>query len=419
MSDFVHLRFHSEYSLMDSCCSIKSVKKECLKRNFSALAITDTNSIAGLIKFYKECNSKDESSDKEQKTVKPILGSLLHLCPNISDKEDNSYYPIILLSKDLTGLGNLKIISHISQTDGYNEKFNYPRVDYDVLSKYNEGLILISTDLNGSVQSLLRRRKDEQAYKEAIKFKDIFGENYYFEIQNNGRSDQEIVNKGILDLSKKINTKVVATNDVRYYSKDHYKAHLVLQALDERKTINSKKFTAFRTQERYFKTAEEMKLAFVDYPAEVLSNTLEVADKCNIALKFGGMRLPEYELPEGFESDWDYLKHLAYKGLKDRGLDDRKEYLERMEEELFDIKMIYQTCGYNFSRYFLIVWNYTNQAHDNGSRTGAGRGSACGSLLLYALKVTNVDPIKYGLYWWRFLTVDKKFYIDDKCFFGD
>lgn len=416
-SDFVHLRFHSEYSLMDSCCLIKSVKKESLKRGFNSLAITDTTSIAGIIRFYKECIKTEDADGNKLEIVKPILGSLFYLSDNsISDKENTNYDPIILLSKDNVGFENLKKLSHISQTDGFNETDNKPRIDMELLGKYHEGLILIATDLNGPIQKYLRRKKIEDAKKIAFKFKDIFSEDMYLEVQKNGQTDQDFVNAGIVSLGDSMGTKIVATNDVRYYDRKHHLAHLVLQALDERKTVKSKKFSALRTDERYYKTFDEMKEAFKDYPIEVLTNTMEVAEKCNVVLKFGGMRLPEIQLPEGFKTDWEYLRYLAFDGLKRRGLEDKKEYVDRLEEELFDVYMVNETKGYNFARYFLMVWDYANHAQDHGCRIGSGRGSACGSLLLYVLRVTGVDPIKYDLYWWRFLTVDKRDYIDENCF---
>jgi len=419
MNDFVHLRFHSEYSLMDSCCSIKSVKKESLKRGFSALAITDTSNIAGTIRFYKECKKTEDKDGNKLEVIKPILGSLIYLSEGpMNDCDENDHAPIILLAKDNNGFDNLKKLSHISHTDGFNEVSTKSRIDIETLSNYKNGLIMIATDLNGPIQRLLRRKKVDEATKQTVEFKDIFGEDLYLEVQNNDQADQDLVNAGIMSLSSNYDIKVVATNDVRYYEKKHHNAHLVLRALDSHKTVNSRKFTAVRTNQRYFRTYDEMQEAFKDYPKEacVLSNTVEVADKCNVSFEFGGMRLPEYKLPDGFNTDWDYLKYLSFDGLKKRGLADNQKYIDRLEEELFDVRMVNETKGYNFARYFLIVWDYANHAQDNNCRIGIGRGSACGSLLLYSLRVTNIDPIKYGLYWWRFLTVDKSRYINENCF---
>lgn len=419
-NDFVHLRFHSEYSLMDSCCLIKSVKKETLKRGFSSLAITDTASLSGAIRFYKECVKTEDKDGKPLEPIKPIIGSVVYIKEgDMGEHEENDHMPIILLAKDNKGFDNLREISHISHTQGYNEISHKPRIDHWILDQHKEGLILIATDLNGPVQRQLRRKKFEDASARAFMYKDMFGDDFYLEIQDNSQADQEMVNNGIIDIGKHANIKIVATNDVRYYRKEHHKAHLVLQASDARKTIKSKKFSAIRTDQRYFKTAQEMAEALKNYSVASASmkNTVEVAEKCNVSLKFGGMRLPEFKLPEGFNSDWEYLKHLAFEGLKQRGLADKPEYVARLEEELFDVYMVNETKGYNFARYFLIVWDYANHAQTHGGRIGIGRGSACGSLLLYALKVTNIDPIRFGLYWWRFLTVDKARYIDEDCFF--
>jgi len=376
-NEFVHLRFHSEYSLMDSCCSLSVVKPEALSRGFSALALTDTSNLSGSIKFYKECIKKEDKDGNKLGFVKPILGSLIYVTEGDLGKHDeNDHFPIILMAKTNKGFDNLKRISHISNTTGFNEVSKKSRIDYGILDKYKEDLIMIATDLNGPVHRRLRRRNEEEASKMALMFKDMFADDFYLEVQENNQADQDLVNSGIVEISKNHGIKIVATNDVRYYEKKHYKSHLVLRALDKRKTINSRKFSAIRTDQRYFKTFDEMKIAFKDYPDNlcVLKNTVEVADKCNISFKFGGMRLPDFELPKGFDSDWEYLKHLAVEGLKQKGLYDNKEYAERLEEELFDVFMVNETKGYNFSRYFLIVWDYANHAQEIGGRIGIGRG---------------------------------------------
>ena len=370
-NDFVHLNFHSEYSLLESCCSLDKIKSECVARDYEALALTDTGNISGAIKFYKECTKIEDKEGKPLKPIKPILGTQMFLCEDIAIKEERDYSPIILLAKNNDGFKNIEILSHISHVDGFYYK---PRIDYQLLEKHAKDVICISTDLNGSVQKLLRRNKIEEATVEAKKFKEMFGSDYYIEIQNNAQTDQELVNKNVLDISKKLGIDIVATNDVRYYKKDHYLAHLVLQASKDRKTVRSDKFTAIKTKERYFKSIDEMKLAFKDYPNDVLHNTVKIAEQCNVVFKFGGMRLPEINIPKDFNNEWEYLKFLSFNGLKERGLAGRQEYVDRLEDELFDVKMVNETKGYNFSRYFLIVWDYVNQARQNNVRLGVGRG---------------------------------------------
>jgi DNA polymerase-3 subunit alpha len=410
-TDFVHLNFHSEYSLLESCCHIDRIQSECNRTNNRALALTDSGNISGAVKFFKDCG-KDPAEGNSK--VKPILGSKFSLCPNIDIQKERDFSPLILLAKDDTGFGNIKNLSHISHVDGFYYK---PRIDYNLLENHSDGLICISTGMNGSVQRLARRGKMKEAKAEAEKFKNLFGDDYYLEIQMNNQVDQDIVAKNILQLGKEMDIDVIATNDVRYFKQSDHKAHMVLKAIRDKKTIDSDKFTAIRTDQRYLKSPEEMKEAFKDYPVSVLHKTVEIAEKCNLEIKFGGMRLPEYDLPEGFETDSEYLRHLAFEGLKKRGLHDRPEYVERLEEELFDVYMVNEVRQYNFARYFLLVWDYVNHAQSNGCRIGIGRGSACGSLLLYTLYITNMDPIKYGLHWWRFLTVDKGHYIEEGDFF--
>lgn len=412
--DFVHLNFHSEYSMLESCCQIEKLKAECIRTKNMCLAITDTGVLSGVIKFYKECVKEEDSKGRKLERIKPIIGSKMYMCEDISINEGRDYFQIILLAKNNEGYGNLKKLSNSSHVDGFYYK---PRIDYSLLNKNHNGLICISTGINSSVQKLARRNLVDDAVKEASRFYDIFGEDYYIDVQNNGQSDQDVTNKNVVEVGKKLGCGVVATNDVRYYRQKHHLAHLALLASRDKKSIKSEKFSAIRTKERYLKTPDQMYAAFKDYPESVLTNTLDIADRCNVKFKFGGMRLPNFELPKNFNDDWDYLKYLGYKGLEERGCSDRKEYIDRLEEELFDIRMINETKGYNFARYFLIVWDYVNAAQNNGCRVGIGRGSACGSLLLYSLKVVNIDPVKYGLHWWRFLTVDKEEYIDDSCFF--
>jgi len=412
--EFVHLNFHSEYSMLESCCSVKNVKDECIRTGHSCLAITDSGVMAGIVKFYKECVKAEDKKGNPLKKIKPIIGSKIYVCPKIEINEGRDYFQVILLAKGEEGYNNLKKLSNISHTEGYYYK---PRVDYDLLSKNCGDLICISTGINSSVQKYARRGQVTEAKIEAEKLYSIFGDEYYIDVQNNGQSDQDVTNKNVIEVATLLGCGVVATNDVRYYQKEHHLAHLVLLATRDKKSIKSDKFSAIRTKERYLKTAEEMYEAFKGYPEYVLTNTLDIASKCNLSFNFGGMRLPEFEIPKEFSDDWEYLKHLSYCGLRERGLAEIPEYVERLEEELFDVRMINETKGYNFARYFLMVWDYVNHAQKNKCRTGIGRGSACGSVLLYSLKVTNIDPIKYNLYWWRFLTVDKEHYIDESCFF--
>jgi DNA polymerase-3 subunit alpha len=357
--DFVHLNFQSEYSTLDSTCSLKKLINQCETKNLNSIALTDVCNVRGAIKFYKTCTQSDFP-------VKPLLGSKILM------SEGESKYPLILLSKDNDGFQNLRKLSHDSQTEGFVG--GKATTSLDTLKKYSKGLLCISNDLNGSVNKLLRRDKIQEGYQEAQKFKEIFGDDYYLEVQKNDQLDQDNVNRNVFKIAKKLGTEIVATNDVRYYEKDHYMSYLVLRANKKHVTINGKRFSELRTKERYLKTYDEMKLAFKDYPETIFSNTVKVAEKCNVSFEFGGMVLPHFELGEGYTDDWEYLKHLAFEGLKERGHYGKEDYMERLEEELFDVKMVFEVKQYNFARYFLMVWDYVNAAIDRGCRVGVGRG---------------------------------------------
>ena len=357
--DFVHLNFQSEYSTLDSTCSLKKLNDQCAEKGFKSVALTDVCNVRGTIKFYKNCT---QASDP----IKPILGSKILMV------DGDHKYPLILLSKTNDGFENLRKLSHDSQTEGFSD--NKATTDMDTLRKYSKDLICISTDLNGSVNKLLRRDKLQEGYAEASRFKDIFGEDYYLEVQKNEQLDQDKVNRNVFKIAKKLGTEIVATNDVRYYEEAHYHAYLVLRANKKHTTINSKRFSELRTNQRYFKSYAEMKDAFKDYPETIFRNTVSIAEKCNVHFEFGGMLLPKFELGEGYTDDWEYLRYLAFEGLKERGHFGKKEYMDRLEDELFDVKMVFEVKQYNFARYFLMVWDYVNAAIDRGCRVGVGRG---------------------------------------------
>lgn len=396
MSDkkFVHLNFHSEYSMLESCCSISEIKAECVRTGNMCIAITDTGVMSGIVKFYKECISREDKKGNPLEYVKPIIGSKMYVCDDIAVQEGRDYFQAIFLAQNEEGYNNLKRLSNTSHVEGYYYK---PRIDFNLMSQNHKGLICISTGINSSVQKHARRGNMEEAMEEAAKFHDIFGDRYYIDVQNNGQSDQEVTNRNVIKIGEKMGCGVVATNDVRYFRKNHHLAHLALLATRDKKSIKSEKFSAIRTKERYLKTADEMYAAFEGYPEYVLTNTLDIADSCDFKFEFGGMRLPEFDLPDGFSDDWEYLKHLSYKGLEERGFSNNPEYFARLEEELFDIKMINDTKGYNFARYFLIVWDYVNHAQNNGCRVGIGRGCfSPESLVKCSDCIKEISKVKKG-----------------------
>jgi len=407
-ADFIHLHNHSEYSPIDSCCAISKFADYCRKMDMPAVALTDHGNMQGAILFYKACTADSDKDGNPIKPIKPIIGSEFYICPDRFDKEHGrkASRHLILMAENNKGYLNLMRLSELSYTEGF---YYTPRIDFELLKEYHEGLICSSACIIGGIPRAIIDGDHKRAKEETAQYKDLFGDRFYLEVQNHGIEEQQVANKGIKKLSDEMGIPIIATNDVHYFEKKHSFSQEVLMAVNRKITISNPKHLSFGdTAEFYFKTLDEMKEKFDGWDDSIFHNTVEIAERCNVEIELGGMLLPEYDLPDGFNNDWDYLKHLAYEGMKRLGFDKDKEYIERLEEELYDVRMVNEVKGYNFARYFLMVWDYVNYAHEQGIITGCGRGSACGSLLLYCLDVTKIDPIKYDLVWWRFLTVDKR-----------
>ena len=359
---------------------------------FHACAITDHGVLYGVVDFYKTA---------KRYGIKPIIGCEVYISPRGRHEKvphiDDDQYHLVLLAKNETGYKNLVKLSSIGFTEGHYYK---PRVDTEALKMWNEGLIALSGCLAGEIPSLLLKGDYMGAKAKATELSNIFGpDNFYLEIQSNGIPEQHQVNKGLVQLSRESGIPLVATNDVHYIYKEDARIHDVLLCIQTGKTVEDPDRLRFPTDEFYLKSSEEMKAAFRDTP-EAVTNTLSIAERCNFDFEFGKLGMPRFEVPQGFTEEM-YLKHLANEGLKERYGVITEELKNRLNYELgIIVKM-------GYAGYFLIVWDFIRFALEHGIYVGPGRGSAPGSLLSYALGITNIDPMKYGLIFERFLNPER------------
>jgi len=391
-TNFVHLHCHSEYSLLDGAARINDMIKQAASLGMPALALTDHGTMFGVIDFYRAAREAG---------VKPILGCEVYVSPRSrfqkEAKRDDSQFHLVLLAENNTGYRNLmRLVS-----SGYLEGFYYkPRVDRALLKDCSEGLIALSACLAGEVPSLILQGQVEKARQVAREYREIFGpDNFFLELHDHGLPEQKIVNEKLLEISKAEGIPLVAANDVHYLSRQDAGVHDVLLCIQTGKTVEETERMKFETEEFYFKTAEEMEDLFTEYEG-ALSNSLKIAERCNVEKDFSKRYLPEYHLPEGKNPD-DYLKELCYKGLETRYSEITPEIKERLEYELQVISKM------DYSHYFLIVWDLIEYAKREKVIVGPGRGSAAGSLVAYSLGITNIDPLRYSLLFERFLNPER------------
>ena len=389
---FVHLHVHSEYSLLDGANRIKDLPVRAKELGMDAMAITDHGVMFGAIDFYKEC--KDNG-------IKPIIGCEVYVAPRkMSDKESgiDTKYNHLILCKNMQGYHNLCKLVSLGFTDGYYYK---PRIDKEVLEKYHEGLICSSACLAGEVASNILLGDYEKAKESALWFKSIFGDDYYLEIQNNGIKEQVLVNQKLIQMSRETGIPLVATNDSHYLRKEDAYNHEVLLCIQTGKKMSDEDRMKFGSDELYIKSPEEMIEYFKAVP-EAIENTVKIAEQCNVEFEFGKTILPNYDVPEEFATHYDYFKKLSYDGIKERyGENPSQEIIDRVEYEL----SVIQKMGY--VDYYLIVWDYIHWAKTHGVPVGPGRGSGAGSIIAYAIGITDIDPIKYGLIFERFLNPER------------
>ena len=392
MSDFVHLHIHSEFSLLDGANRIKDLPVRAKELGMKAMAITDHGVMYGAIDFYKACKKEG---------IKPIIGCEVYVATRTRfDKEsqDKKYYHLILLAKNNKGYQNLSKLVSLGFVEGYYYK---PRIDLEILEKYHEGIICLSGCLAGAVSQAILNGNIEEAENVAKWHHNVFGEDYYLEIQNNGVKEQVMVNQKIIQIARRLDIPIVATNDAHYLKKEDAYNHEVLLCIQTGKRMTDEDRMRFDTDELYVKSPEEMSEYFKNFP-DAIENTVKIADKCNVEFEFGHTILPNYDVPEEYPTHYDYFKKLCDDGIKKRyGENPSQEILDRAEYEL---KIISQ-MGY--VDYYLIVWDYINYAKSVGIPVGPGRGSGAGSILAYAIGITDIDPMKYNLLFERFLNPER------------
>lgn len=394
---FTHLHLHTGYSLLDGSSKIPELVRRVKELGMYACAITDHGVMYGVIEFYKACKAEG---------IKPIIGCEVYVAPGSrfekgKEKSAERYNHLILLAENDTGHKNLmKLVSR-----GFTEGFYYkPRVDYELLSEYHEGIIASSACLAGIVPTKLRNGDYEGAKEEAMRLKDIFGENNFFlELQDHGLSEQKFVNQGLMRISSETGIPLVATNDCHYLYKEDAEAHDVLICIQTQKNVYDEDRMKYEGGQFYVKSPEEMEEVF-HYIPEAIHNTEEIARRCNVEIEFGKYHLPQYPVPEGYTS-LSYLNKLCEDGFKKR-YEGANEATEAMLRE----RLKYETdtiTSMGFVDYFLIVWDYINFAKENHIAVGPGRGSAAGSIVAYCLGITGVDPIRYNLLFERFLNPER------------
>jgi len=391
MSKFVHLHTHSEFSLLDGASRIKDLISKAKELGMPAMALTDHGVMYGIIHFYQEAVKQG---------VKPIIGCEVYVSPGSrfdKTKSDESYTHLVLLAENEQGYRNLMKLVMLSFFDGFYYK---PRIDKEILEQYKEGLIATSACLAGQVARHLMQDNYELAKEEALYFTKVFGEgNFYLEVQDHGIPEQKKVNEGMFRLSEETGIPIVATNDIHYTNREDAPAHDVLLCIQTGSTLADTTRMKFDTDQFYLKSGEEMAELFPDRP-DVLENAVRIAERCNVEISFGEYLLPNYEIPEGHTLE-SYFEELCRSGFAKRYPNPTQEHKDRLEYEIDMIKQM------GFPGYFLVVQDFVKYAKTKGIKVGPGRGSAAGSIVAYALEITNIDPIEYDLLFERFLNPER------------
>ena len=390
---FTHLHVHTEFSLLDGSCKIKEIVARAKELGMDSLAITDHGVMYGVIDFYKAA---------KEVGIKPIIGCEVYVAPGSrfnkeAGQSEDKYHHLVLLAENNKGYSNLMKIVSKGFIDGFYYK---PRVDYEVLEQYHEGIIALSACLAGEVQKYLARGFYEEGKKAALKYQDIFGKgNYYLELQDHGIPEQKMVNSSLLRMSKELDIELVATNDVHYINAEDSVAHDILLCIQTGKKVSDEDRMRYEGGQFYLKSEDEMRKLF-PYALQALENTHKIAKRCNVEIEFGVTKLPRYDVPDGYTS-WEYLNYLCTRGLNEKYPDDDGTLRERLDYELGIINKM------GYVDYFLIVWDFINYAKSNDIMVGPGRGSAAGSIVSYCLGITDIDPIKYDLLFERFLNPER------------
>jgi DNA polymerase-3 subunit alpha len=434
MSKFSHLHTHTQFSLLDGAASIQSLYKKAIKDGMPALAITDHGNMFGAFEFVAEAY-KHKNEDGSLK-VKPVVGCEFYVVEDrfrktFTKEQRDSRFHQILLAKNKQGYQNLIKLTSLGYTEGLYSK--YPRIDKELILKYHEGLIATTCCIGAYVPQTILNKSEEEAEQEFKWWLDLFGEDYFIELQRHNIKEQEKINLALQKFAKKFNVPMIATNDSHYTDRDDYNAHDILLCIntgekqatpgyddfvnDDANTKNRR--FKFPNDQFYFKTTEEMSALFNDVP-EAIDNTNMIVDRVETLNLKKDILLPNFPVPKEFQihgdsnlNQWEYLKYITQEGAKLRYSDLTPEIQERLDFELFTVK----TMG--FAGYFLIVSDFIKAGRDMGVFIGPGRGSAAGSVVAYCIGITNIDPIKYNLLFERFLNPDRKSMPDIDTDFDD
>ncbi|MFO7820064.1 MAG: DNA polymerase III subunit alpha [Halanaerobacter sp.] len=390
MADFVHLHNHSEYSLLDGTARIENLVHKAKEEDMPAVALTDHGVLFGAIKFYQEAKKQG---------LKPIIGCELYVAKDHQQKDvrNKENYHLALLAENKQGYRNLLKLVSIAYLDGFYYK---PRVDKELLAEYSQGLIALSSCLAGKIESLIQNRQFELAKEEVEDYRSIFGaDNFFLELQDHGLKEEKEVNNELIRLSRECDVPLVATNDVHYLEQDDAQAHDVLLCIQTGKKVSDEDRMEFPNDQFYFKSQEEMKELFSNYPAAI-ENTAKIAQRCHLDFNFAQTLLPDYEVPEG-EGLESYLRELVYQGAQEKYEQVTPEVEERIDYELEVINQM------GYPAYFLIVMDFVRYAKECDIIVGPGRGSAASSIVSYALDITTIDPLEHDLLFERFLNPER------------
>ncbi|MFH1121099.1 MAG: DNA polymerase III subunit alpha [Bacteroidota bacterium] len=427
MSKFTHLHVHSKYSILDGGADISEMFSKAVKDNMPAIALTDHGNMFGVFKFVAEADKYNKKG--EPPVIKPIVGCEFYLVEDrhrkqFTREQKDLRFHQLLLAKNTTGYNNIVKLASLGYMEGFYSK--YPRIDKELLLKYHEGLIATTCCLAAEVPRAILNRGEDEAEKLFKWWLDLFGEDYYVELQRHGIPEQEKVNEVLIRFARKYNVRIIATNDSHYVEQDFYNAHDILLCVntgekqstpsskdynDEESSTKGKRF-AFYNDQFYFKTTAEMESLFSDLP-EAIDNTNEIAGKIELLNLKKEIMLPHFALPQGFSDQFDYLRDMTYKGARRRYGEITPLIEERLAFELGTIRSM------GFTGYFLIVSDFIKAGRDIGVFIGPGRGSAAGSVVAYCIGITNIDPLKYGLLFERFLNPDRKSMPDIDTDFDD
>ena len=432
MTEFVHLHVHSDYSLTDASVSTVALADKAEALGMTHLALTDHGNMFGAMEFIASCeetiNEKGEH-EKRKKAIKPIIGCEVYISPGSrfekkGTENENKYYHLILLAANREGYFNLVKLCSLAYTEGF---YYRPRIDEEILKKYCGGLIALSACASGEIPRLIQAGKTEEAQNKAVYYRDLFGKDengepcFYLEIMDHGipegglrgtQMSQAQINGVVAEISQRTNIPLVATNDVHYLEKEDYIAHDILLCIGTGKVRTEERRKKYHGDQFYFKTGDEMAQLLGEYP-DAIANTVRIANRCYADVPKIGVKelpnyLPEFEIPTEFKSPDDYLRRLTNDGLANRyakektaNADEWAQIQKRAEYELDTI------INMKFTGYFLIVWDFIRYARENNIPVGPGRGSGAGSIVAYALRITDIEPLKYGLLFERFLNPDR------------